>query len=68
MDLDDGGTRWEFIENVCIANGTAGLKLGHDVDQITFTNNIVVVTPPLWAQRERHRAKAARFVMLKRSS
>ena len=51
LDLDDGGTRWDITENVCIANGTAGLKMGHDVDHISFTNNIVIVTPPLWAQR-----------------
>ena len=51
VDLDDGGTRWHFVENVCIANGTAGFKLGHDVDRITYMNNIVVVIPPVWAKK-----------------
>ena len=49
VDLDDGGTRWHFVDNVCIANGTAGYKLGHDVDRITYRNNIVVATTPAWA-------------------
>ena len=42
VDLDDGGTRYEIYENVCIANGTQGYKLGHGIDDINYHNNILV--------------------------
>ena len=40
--MDDGPTRYAVVENVCITSSTAGLKVGHVVDQITVSNNIVL--------------------------
>jgi len=42
VDIDDGPTRYLLTENVCIANGTVGIKIGHVVDELNITNNIVV--------------------------
>eukprot|EP00937_MAST-01D_sp_MAST-1D-sp2_P000443 g443.t1 len=48
LDMDDGPTRYVVTENVCIANGTQGYKLGHDVDAIDYSNNILVSLATGW--------------------
>jgi hypothetical protein len=35
---------YTITENVCLTNNTHGLKVGHVVDRMNFTNNIVVST------------------------
>lgn len=42
IDIDDGNERYVITENVCITNGTAGLKTGAVSDGMAITNNIVV--------------------------
>lgn len=42
LDIDDGNGRYQIEENLLLATGTNGLKLGHIVDDITVTNNIVI--------------------------
>jgi hypothetical protein len=44
LDVDDGNGMYVITENVCITNNTAGLKVGHIVDRMNFTNNVVVST------------------------
>jgi hypothetical protein len=42
LDIDDGNARYVIEENLLLATGSNGLKLGHIVDAITVRNNIVV--------------------------
>eukprot|EP01052_Picozoa_sp_SAG31_P042020 SAG31_NODE_6541_length_1982_cov_1.657461_2_plen_322_part_00 len=42
LDIDDGNARYEIEENLMLATGVTGLKLGHIVDDIKVCNNIVV--------------------------
>ena len=42
IDIDDGNEHYLITENVCVTNGTAGLKTGSNADWINVTNNIVL--------------------------
>jgi hypothetical protein len=42
LDIDDGNARYVIEENLLLATGVTGLKLGHIVDDMTVRNNIVV--------------------------
>ena len=40
LDIDDGNARYVVEENLLLATGVTGLKLGHVVDAITVRNNV----------------------------
>ena len=42
LDIDDGNARYVIEENLLLATGANGLKLGHIVDDLAVRNNIVI--------------------------
>eukprot|EP00935_MAST-01C_sp_MAST-1C-sp1_P002386 g2386.t1 len=44
VDVDDGNGMYLITENVLITQNTHGMKIGHVVDRMNITNNIVIAT------------------------